>query len=169
LPCFVLCMHWFPFFHSYRLCNWPLGCWVSTQINKNWIEFNWINFLPTSYPPPTPYFCCSTRPSATAQSNQQNLSQTMTIYASTYTLLRLRIVETANYVSSKLNGPTLHVVSNNLFIWTYHFYRWVMQNVCFAWILVVMLKHFKPPIMLCLDQPQNVPATLLTITRLITS
>jgi hypothetical protein len=26
------------FFHSCSLCNWPLGCWVSTQINENWIE-----------------------------------------------------------------------------------------------------------------------------------
>jgi hypothetical protein len=23
--------------HSCSLCNWPLGCWVSKQINKNWI------------------------------------------------------------------------------------------------------------------------------------
>jgi hypothetical protein len=24
------------FFHSCSLCNWPLGCWVITQINENW-------------------------------------------------------------------------------------------------------------------------------------
>jgi hypothetical protein len=34
---FVLCMH---FFHSCSLCNWPLGCWISMQINKNWIKFS---------------------------------------------------------------------------------------------------------------------------------
>jgi hypothetical protein len=27
------------FLHSCSLCNWPLGCWVSTQINENWIEY----------------------------------------------------------------------------------------------------------------------------------
>jgi hypothetical protein len=26
------------FLHSFSLCNWPLGCWISTQINENWIE-----------------------------------------------------------------------------------------------------------------------------------
>jgi hypothetical protein len=25
------------FLHSCSLYNWPLGCWVSTQINENWI------------------------------------------------------------------------------------------------------------------------------------
>jgi hypothetical protein len=25
------------FFSSCSLCNWPLGCWVTTQVNKNWI------------------------------------------------------------------------------------------------------------------------------------
>jgi hypothetical protein len=33
---FVLCVY---FFHSCLLCNLPLGCWVSMQIN---IELNWI-------------------------------------------------------------------------------------------------------------------------------
>jgi hypothetical protein len=34
----------FPFFHSCSLCNCPMGCWVGTQINKNWIELNWKKY-----------------------------------------------------------------------------------------------------------------------------
>jgi hypothetical protein len=35
LRCYIYCF--FLLFRSYSLFNWALGCWVSTQINNNWI------------------------------------------------------------------------------------------------------------------------------------
>jgi uncharacterized membrane protein len=35
LSCFVLCTSLF--FRTCSLYNWPSGCWVGTQIYKNWI------------------------------------------------------------------------------------------------------------------------------------
>jgi hypothetical protein len=33
------------FFHSCSLCNWPLGCWVSTQIIYNSIIIIYCNWV----------------------------------------------------------------------------------------------------------------------------
>jgi hypothetical protein len=39
LPCLVLCVCLFPFFHPCSLCNWHLGCWVDTKIKKNSMNY----------------------------------------------------------------------------------------------------------------------------------
>jgi hypothetical protein len=44
LVLYLMCVY-VSIFHSCSHCNWSLGCWVSTQIDLNWIELNWIDLI----------------------------------------------------------------------------------------------------------------------------
>jgi hypothetical protein len=42
-------VYYYYFFQSCSQFIWPLGCWVSTSMNKSWIGLNWIEYLLCRY------------------------------------------------------------------------------------------------------------------------